>query len=371
MFLFSINSLCQCTGWNAHETSQTDLPSVTIQNHYSTGWYPDERYSDEFDGTLLDLNKWDQLPQGSCHGMSDGAYFKASNSYISNGKLILHTQHETQTICGRTYSSGWVGLKPRVRYGFIEIRCKMPSDYKQQPCFWLFGQDNGSYDEIDVNEYVMPNMGNKRMLHNEYRKRSYPPYTDTTVSVDVLFSHFNQVFTINDITFGVEWFPYELVFYVNGEVVGVRKYTTNLAQISPSGYPSPSEFTCVDFTNSITQWVQLSYSLLKPVPTQLEDFEIEYIRAFKLGQGNQGTFWPAFISVQDPQLSLVHNDIHIGGDQNHLGWFPWYSRINLWAENSITLDKSFEIDSHTDFTARVITTSTDCYLPNNQIINEY
>lgn len=362
-------AVAQCEEfWINKETGFQNLPSLNVFTSKSTGWFMDQNFSDEFDGPL-NTTKWNTLPQGNCHGMSTHAYFKPENVSTNNGKLILQCVHENTTFnCGSkqmNYSSGWVGTYNRAQYGYFEIKCFMPENPLLQPCFWMFGQIPGRYDEIDVNEYWLDNpIYTNRIRQNIYHRQCSGTCIDTLKSGQLIEANFNQTVTGKEMIFAVEWFPYEINYYINGEVKGSAKYTTDLRLIGPNNCQPTSEFSCIPFDNAISQWIQLSLSLMG-VTNNLAPYEVDYIRAYKLKQGDN-LYWPAYITINDPKLSKVHTDIKIGGDESHFGWFPSNTQINLWANNSIILDKGTQINPPIQFTARIVKTNAACFLPENQ-----
>ncbi len=365
--LIYVNGFSQCDSAFINKlNSYHNIPVQINHTNISIGWIVDQNHSDEF--TFFDSNKWSKLPVGQCHSMSNYAYFEEENVTIENNHLMLRCHPDnTSSMCGHSmsYSSGWAGAKTNntVQYGYFEIKCKMPPDNFLQPCFWMFGQVTGRYDEIDVNEYIIedPSFEN-RLRQNIYHKESYTPYADTLGSAQLIDANFNQTVTNQWMTFAVEWFPYEINYYINGQISACAIYSTDIRTISPWNFLPPSEFCCINFANAIPQWIQFSLSL-RGNPSNYDPYEIDYLRCYKLQTGNPGLYWPNYVTVGDPNLSKVHHDIKIGGDASHYGNFSSNSQVNLWANNSITLDKGFQINTETLFTARIVNTNDACFLP--------
>ncbi len=359
----------QCTtAWIYKTTDPVDVPVQTIFPAASTGWVSDPAFTDEFDGPL-NTSKWNTLPQGPCHWMSKAAYFKPENAFTENGKLILRTVYEpTVYYCGDSamhYSTGWIGTFNRAQYGYFEIKCTMPENSFQQPCFWMFGQQNMRYDEIDVNEFhVEPPYYLNRTRQNIYHMECSENCLDTLKSAQLIEANYNQPLVLPDMVFAVEWFPYEIHYYVNGKVMGSAKYTTDMRLLSPYGFQPTSEFSCIGFDNAIPQWIQLSLSLMGNT-AELLPYSVDYIRAYKLQVGS-ALYWPQNISLQDENLSKVHTDVLIGGDGTHSGEFPTQCQINLWANNSITFQKGTIISNPVLFTARTVGTTPTCFVSGNQ-----
>jgi len=108
----------------------------------------------------------------------------------------------------------------------------------------------------------------------------------------------------------------------------------------------------------------------EPCGTYSQHYEVDYVRSYKLQHGINGLYWPGAIGISDPNISKVHRDIQLGGDNNHLGYFPSSTKLNFRANNSITLDKSVEIPSGDGITFRIVQTDPDCYISNNTFSNE-
>lgn len=114
-------------------------------------------WSDEFNGTTLDLNRWKigwhwglTYGLGSCWADANEIHFtgnsiklgvNSNSAYVpGNGGMVL-----------RNYSVGVISTEELYGYGYYETRCKIPYISKHHPAFWLYG---GCSQEIDVFEFV-------------------------------------------------------------------------------------------------------------------------------------------------------------------------------------------------------------------------
>jgi hypothetical protein len=259
------------------------------------------------------------------------------------------------------YSSGYITMKPASQYGYIEIYCKMPNEALLNPSFWMWG-GGSAYDEIDVLEYILENPSNSRLRHNVAHNLFQPDPTGQNLDIQ-----FDQPFTGRDFTLALEWLPFEINYYINGQVTACAKYTTDMAMISPEFYSPRSEFTCVQFDNALPQNYLLSLALRGKTKNLSEPFEIYYIRSYKLQEGMNGLYWPANISTSDINLSKVHLYVKFGGNSEHSGAVPGNTNINIWATNSIILDKGFTVYPGTAFTARTVKTASPLFIQNGPI----
>ena len=344
-----------------------------------SGWVFWPETSDEFNDSTLDRSKWDVSGQDSgfyCHGMSPYAYFKDDTSVVrlQNGRLILKCKPDSTIICDSNeyhYSSGYILSKeassggPLFHFGLIQLKCKFPNEVGLEPCFWTTGgvwpgNYMTRYDEIDVIEKIMQ-LGSNKTFRQSLVRWIFPEDTDTikTTQVECRQLLYPTPYTGIEFIITLEWLPTEINFYMNGHWTNTYKYTTDPSAISPIYYQGTrSNFTCVDFTYACKQGIQLSLSLTDPNPVDLtKGFEVDWIRSYKLVQGVE-TYWPTNVSLADPELTRVHNTVKFGGAL-HNGTIPANCTINVWASNSIILDKGFTLQPNCTFELRRIDTHED------------
>ena len=124
-------------------------------------------WRDEFDGTSLDPNKWEYDTSRNKLGWHNGEkqYYSAGrNSRVANGLLTIEARHERldpkrfPDWGGQEYTSarllskglGW-------KYGFYEIRAKLPCARGTWPAIWMLPVDMRAWPddgEIDIMEQV-------------------------------------------------------------------------------------------------------------------------------------------------------------------------------------------------------------------------
>ncbi|MBK8722089.1 MAG: family 16 glycosylhydrolase [Saprospiraceae bacterium] len=139
---------------------KTDNTGYTTPNSYS-GY--NLVWSDEFNGNALDLNTWNQeLGNGSGGwGNNELEYYtnKPTNTFVSNGNLIIEARKEY--VNGFGYTSGRMTTqnKKTFKYGRIDIRAKLPVGQGIWPALWMLGSNISSIGwpacgEIDIMELV-------------------------------------------------------------------------------------------------------------------------------------------------------------------------------------------------------------------------
>jgi len=117
-------------------------------------------FSDEFDGTTLDLNKW-TVQVGYAANQEKEYYADGTNNLrVENGNLVITAKKELY-VADRNYSSGRIYSKNKgyLTYGKIEARISVPSGAGTWPAFWMMPQSNtyGSWPksgEIDIMEHI-------------------------------------------------------------------------------------------------------------------------------------------------------------------------------------------------------------------------
>jgi beta-glucanase (GH16 family) len=370
--ILSLYSQDYCEGygnsWRGKEKNFGNVPTYNIP--ITTGWVAFSPFTDEFN--TFDNSKWTKI-NGSCHTMSTDSYFSNStdNVYVSAGKLFLKAKlMPTPVWCEHwdtakyyNYSSGYISSNNAIRYGYIEIKCKLPSNIALAPCFWMFGQTGQyvypftgyEYDEIDVFEPHMPESGNdlsKTVMQNFYHNLHDPLTTQSSLRQNIFFSN---TFLNQDIIFAVEWLPEEIHFYVNGHLTKSVKF----ADDSSGSIDTDSDFTCTNFLDARGQKFQISLSVNNLISTYTDvsqGFEIDYVRSYKLAEGFNYEYWPSSFSMTDPNMFKVHKNIRLGGT-GKTATIPQDENITIWATDGIILDKGFTVSGNTTFTARNIATT--------------
>ena len=126
-------------------------------------------WSDEFNGSSLDRSKWGFDASRNKIGWFNGEqqYYSADrpeNLRLKDGYLIIEARHDPQAIRGRPdwggqqYSSAKITTqgKAQFRYGFVEVRAKLPCARGTWPAIWMMPAYSIQWPkgEIDILEQV-------------------------------------------------------------------------------------------------------------------------------------------------------------------------------------------------------------------------
>lgn len=118
-------------------------------------------WSDEFDGTTLDLTKWSYETGGNGFGNQEKQYYtnRPENLRFENGSLVIEAKKEVYQT--NNYTSARINTRDKVAfaYGKIEARISLPVGKGTWPAFWMMGS-NITFarwplcGEIDIMEHI-------------------------------------------------------------------------------------------------------------------------------------------------------------------------------------------------------------------------
>lgn len=168
-------------------------------------------WSDEFNGSVLDTNKW-VYRTDSKHWSTQ----LPANVSVRDGKLVLAVKKEDAG--GKHYSGAGVISKAAFKYGYYESRFKVPAGAGWHTSFWmmLHNGDGGTgpaaaAQELDVCENDSVSLTNYGV---NVHKWNPPPHTSQghkTVPTPDLAADFH--------VFGCEFAPATVKYYFEGKLV--------------------------------------------------------------------------------------------------------------------------------------------------------
>jgi len=209
-------------------------PPPQASNDSSNGGVPSGYelvFSDEFDRSSVDSSKWNTRyrwgpnwiinneEQYYIDSLND-PNFGESPFRHGSGRLTIRAVRTPGNLRSKSreqnYLSGAMTThgKFRMKYGYVEMRARLPRGKGLWPAFWLLHDtDNGNRPEIDV----MENLGdNTRLVYQTYHHydngnlRSTPSYRAPGPDYASSFH-----------TFGMLWEPGRISWYVDGNVTNV------------------------------------------------------------------------------------------------------------------------------------------------------
>jgi beta-glucanase (GH16 family) len=198
-------------------------------------------FGDEFNGTSIDTTKWNTCYwwAGSDNGCANGGdgsinYYLPSEVSEGNDLVDLAAQNKTVTDSdGKTYNyvdgmiatnrtGSQVADKFSYTYGYMEIRAKLPVGWGYWPGFWLAASNHSWPPEIDAME------ANGGDPHTVTLTIHWANGTSGGGQDSSNYSDPSVDFTNSYHTFGVDWEPNAVTWYIDGVV---RKTFTNSAAI--------------------------------------------------------------------------------------------------------------------------------------------
>jgi beta-glucanase (GH16 family) len=186
------------------------LCTVVSQGYWKQVW------SDEFDGTSIDLNKWQF--EVNCDGGGNNELQcytnRATNAKVENGKLVLTAKPESYN--GKGYTSARLNTAKSASwlYGRFEMNAKLPNGKHLWPAFWMLPTDNkygtwAASGEIDIMEYrgqVLDKVEGTLHFGGQFPNNVYQGSGPKTMNTD-LSAGFH--------TYAVEWDKDEIRWYVD------------------------------------------------------------------------------------------------------------------------------------------------------------
>ena len=131
----------------AGTVAEDKLPPAAAGTQWRLAW------SDEFDGTTIDTNKWDVMGDWKHR---DGYWVKEDSYLDGQGHLVLRTKKDGERYtCGAVRTLG----KFEHRFGYWVARAQLPTQPGHWPAFWLMcdgvgkiGDEGRDGTEIDIVE---------------------------------------------------------------------------------------------------------------------------------------------------------------------------------------------------------------------------
>lgn len=191
-------------------------------------------WADEFDGEALDASKWGgHYVYGDSAAVRRGGMAHKSLAEVGEGSLKIYTKYLDEGAGGGgagyyTYLMDTNGRFEQ-RYGYFEIRCKLPKGEGHWAAFWMLTDemvkvDGTGTDGAEIDIFEAPNFHKKGRAHNAVCSNiHYDGYGEALRSggigdflVPEPYDSYN--------TYGLEWNEDEYIFYINGVESGSTSF---------------------------------------------------------------------------------------------------------------------------------------------------
>ncbi len=229
--------------WNNVELKDVGMVKVKPIEEHAESYLPKEKkwklvWSDEFDGDKLNEDNWNFRTQFWGY---DSPTFTDKGVEVSNGTLKINLVREGDNFKSAHLQTGSVTAdiprdpdvmgfwpfgkkqKPKFmhKYGFYEIRCKLPKHDGWHAAFWLQAPGIGTHPDARYGGVECDIMENYRQ-HSEGQiicGNGYNGYGDECIFV----GHFSWPYEETEDGwhyYAVDWSPEGYIFYADGKEVG-------------------------------------------------------------------------------------------------------------------------------------------------------
>jgi beta-glucanase (GH16 family) len=238
---------------------------------------PNLVWADEFEGTTLNLSKWEpQIGDGCAEGIcgwgnNELQHYKAENAVVSNGTLKIIAKKER--VRAKNYTSARIRTKNLAdfTYGRYEARIKLPAGAGLWPAFWMLSTDEpyGGWPksgEIDIMEFV----ASKPETVLGYIHYG-PDWPNNQHQGNYFHLYDGSKFTDNFHVFAIEWEPNIIRWYVDDILYSVKTKD----DVAPYNWPFDHNFHMI--LN-----VAVGGNLGGPVDDSIfpATMEVDYVRVF-------------------------------------------------------------------------------------------
>lgn len=223
-------SVCGLLGINVQP--QLVKPTDTAQFQAKDGWKL--VFEDNFEGDSLDKTK---RQYGFKEGIRRGGYWVEDAVFVNDGNLTIRTDYRKDGKLGEGWYSGKIETSSKSfegstadpdfksfssKYGYYEVRCKVPEIYGSWAAFWLMPDNNFKDDTLGTGEdgaeidiFESPFMYNKVMKNTVSHAVHIDGYGKDLKSLGSPQSYVKSLYDEFH-TFAFEWNENEYIFYVDG-----------------------------------------------------------------------------------------------------------------------------------------------------------
>ena len=256
-------------------------------------------WSDEFDGDKLDKSKW---TYNWWEVERKGGYWHEDLVKVEDGNLVISAQYFDEPLENyhydkwkdqikfKEYKAGWytgaistVNLYEQ-KFGYFEVRCKLPAAYGLWSAFWMMngevenvdgsGQDGTEVDIFESFYYKDHWWGNDCVVsgihYDGYGEGHKGDSIGKTFIENDPYTQYN--------TYGLEWNENEYIFYLNGVETG---------RLSTGGVSQNPEYLLltVEFSgeNGVASGDRAGAGKISKTPDENwpAEFVVDYVRCYQ------------------------------------------------------------------------------------------
>lgn len=194
----------------------TGKDNVTDDGDYKLVWSQEFNEARDASGkAVLPFDNWSFETGGTGWGNNETQYYIdkiADNDTVAkvvDGNLIITAfKHDFQNM---KYISARMTTKKTWKYGYFEMRAKLPTGRGTWPAFWMLppGATSVSDGEIDIMEHVGYDPG---VIHCSAHCGAYNPANNNARTSNKTIKDFDTAFH----TYGVEWTEDYIAGYIDG-----------------------------------------------------------------------------------------------------------------------------------------------------------
>ncbi len=278
-------------------------------------------------------------------GKYEHQVYTRENAIFKNGTLVLKAEYNPNTTNFWTggydtyyssydYLSGAIEFVRQFKYGYFEIRCKLPkANYGNFPAFWLWSGGK-RYSEIDVFEHTI--------WTGEEHKNGYKSFTGSYYDSNV-HGHTVVAYQLSDNerplteyhTYAVKWLPKSCVWYFDGRIIGEVYEETEI----------PDEPMLLKANYAIDNYHENSDKSKFPL-----EMTIDYVRVYQLKcdcSKNVTLSTNAQLSSYQPS---VKKHITIKGSEP----LKLSKDLSLMATDGVSIESEFEVPIGKEFSIDIV-----------------
>lgn len=222
------------------------LAGLLLFSYFAFAQCPNLVWSDEFDGTALNLDNWtyelgdgcDRGPDLCGWGNNEAQSYQRENAVVADGLLTITAREEM--VGNSQFTSARIVTKNKqdFRYGWLEARIKVPRGRGTWPAFWMLSTDEvyGTWPqsgEIDIMEYVGKEPD--RILGTVHFGQLFP--NNQFLTEEFVLTG-DSLFYEEYHTYAIHWEENRIRWFVDG----VLYATQTPADLAPQRWPFDQDF---------------------------------------------------------------------------------------------------------------------------------